>query len=325
MALTKEQLSYSYKSAVTAALKTLLSEKHLYQSVEVSADLLQQYVLEEQSFAKSRAQSRSMGRNVESEVQRSKVEAESIVRDIKALPWVKSTSSVLPAAVLPEGLAIGFPTILTSCHLCDGRWPFNPASSFEITLSFHQQKTPVTALEILVSAMAGTNPQTQQILVVQYQCQQCKGSPVTYMVRRVGQKITLVGRDPLEVVEVPPSIPKSQKKYYSNAVVAHHAGQTLSGIFMLRVFIEQFWHSLQPPSAATDTRTTGDEIGEAYNRTLPEDFKSRFPSLPDIYSKLSVAMHTANSDAELFTASINAIQEHFDARKLFKISIIQSE
>ena len=319
--MSKEQLTNVYKASVVSALKALLTEKHLYQSITVDTAALQTYIEHEQVFARSRVANRRG--DEKSVVQHAKTEAEATVRSIKALPWLKSQPSVLPGGITAEGLFLQFPTILTVCHCCDGRWPFNSAAAFEITHSYFPQKPPSTPIETLAAAFAGTDPQTQQLLVLPYQCQQCKGSPVTYMVKRAGQKLTLVGRDPLETIEVPPEIPKGQRKYYSNAVIAHHAGQTLAGLFMLRVFIEQFWRSLQL-LAASETRATGDEIGEAYNRTLPPDFKSRFPSLSDIYGKLSAAMHTADGDTELFENCMNRIREHFDARRLYKLDTVAS-
>ena len=98
-------------------------------------------------------------------------------------------------------------------------------------------------------------------------------------------------------------------------------GQTLAGIFLLRTFVEQFWRSL--PQAQTliqkQPRSTGDEQGAVYQTTLPDDFKNRFPSLPDIYGKLSAAMHEATADGGLFEESCDRIVEHFDARRLYRL------
>jgi hypothetical protein len=66
-------------------------------------------------------------------------------------------------------------------------------------------------------------------------------------------------------------------------------------------------------------RATGDEQGEAYQATLPTDFKSRFPSLSDIYGRLSVAMHKADADAALFEECCAKVVKHFEARRLFDL------
>ena len=140
--------------------------------------------------------------------------------------------------------------------------------------------------------------------------------------RREGLKIRLSGRDPIEVVSLPEFLPKAQSKYYSNARIAHHAGQTLAGLFLLRVFIEQFWRSLPVMQALLkqDSRTPGEKQGEAYQGTLPKDFRSRFSSLSEVYSNLSAGMHSAEATAELFDDACRKIEEHFDARRLYRIS-----
>jgi hypothetical protein len=67
-----------------------------------------------------------------------------------------------------------------------------------------------------------------------------------------------------------------------------------------------------------DSRLHADELGDAYNTTLPDDLKTRFPSLSKIYEQISDRLHSATADAELFAKAANDIIEHFDARRLFK-------
>jgi hypothetical protein len=114
-------------------------------------------------------------------------------------------------------------------------------------------------------------------------------------------------------------IPKAQRKYFSDAIIAHHAGQTLAGLFLLRTFIEQFWRSLNVINEPLDQRVTGEDLGAAYGQTLPADFKSRFPSLGDLYGKLSLAMHNADANGELFESTVTAVTEHCEARRLFRL------
>jgi hypothetical protein len=123
------------------------------------------------------------------------------------------------------------------------------------------------------------------------------------------------------VLPTPKELPKETARYFSSAHIAHNAGQTLAGIFLLRTFVEQYWRSLPEVKKVTDKRSkvTGDEMGDAYQNPLPVDFKQRFPSLKDIYNKLSEAMHAANEDAALFDDCSAKIVEHFDARRLFKL------
>ena len=50
-------------------------------------------------------------------------------------------------------------------------------------------------------------------------------------------KISLNGRSPMEATNVPDYLPKDQKKYFSDALIAYNSGQILAGIFLLRIFV----------------------------------------------------------------------------------------
>lgn len=130
-------------------------------------------------------------------------------------------------------------------------------------------------------------------------------------------KLTISGRWPIESVKVPNHIPKWVRKYYSDAMIANHTGMTLCALFMLRTVIEQFWESRGLRNG--EVRTSGDELGTRYKATLSDAFKSQFPSLSDIYDSVSAALHAVNADAELFNKSMEKLNEHFDARRLFKL------
>ena len=142
-----------------------------------------------------------------------------------------------------------------------------------------------------------------------------------FVVRREGKRLRLVGRDPIEKVPTPKVLPKGTDKYFSDSQIAHHAGQTLAGIFLLRVFVEQFLHSVPAVKELLlkDARAPGDRIAETYQDTLPDAFKERFPSLRSIYANLSEAMHAANADAELYERNCREIVKHFEARSLFEL------
>ena len=121
------------------------------------------------------------------------------------------------------------------------------------------------------------------------------------------------------MLPTPKALPKSVSKFYSDSQIAHYAGQTLAALFLLRTFIEQFWRTLPEVKEliTRQPRTTGDEQGEVYQRTLPTDFKERFPSLSALYSVLSVALHEAKPDSHLFDECCAKIITHFEARKLY--------
>lgn len=159
------------------------------------------------------------------------------------------------------------------------------------------------------------NQETVQVFVAAFLCQSCKSVPEVFVVRRVGSKLTICGRAPIETVDTPNSIPKVLRQYYSNSVVAHQSGQTLAGNFLLRTLIEQWAKRVV---AGTDSRQV-DEVLDLYMETLPQDFKSRFPSLRALYGDLSSDIHSARGDPELFERARIVITEHFEARRLFKL------
>ncbi len=162
---------------------------------------------------------------------------------------------------------------------------------------------------------------TSQVFSLSYACPLHTASPVQFLVRRKQWKLILCGRDPIEHISVASHIPSDFRKWIKNAIVAHQSGQTLSGIFMLRTFIEQYWKALGPVRAATQkiTKPTGDELGAAYNATLPDAVRQKFPSLLKIYNKLSQAIHEADDSDAIFDNAKTDIEEHFDAKRLYRV------
>jgi len=279
---------------VEDSFKILLSEKHLYQCSEVNSEALSSATLKIQSSL-----------DVELLPQTGTTSEKFILKETKKLVetiWVPNQVTPTSYQVLADSFPIGFdlPTINTFCGACKARWPFNPVAEGSYLLQGRGQ---------------------DEFFYLGYQCQQCKGDPIRFLVRREGLRLRLAGRYPLEVLPTPNILPKAASKYYGNAVIAHHAGQTLAGLFLLRVFIEQFWRTVPKVKdlIALQSKATGDEQGHAYQSTLPDDFKSRFPSLTDVYDKLSAAIHSADENAALFDDSCAKIVKHFDARRVYEI------
>jgi hypothetical protein len=299
------QIIHGMAAAVEAAVKVLLSEKHLYQAVEVDLAFMPE-------AARQIEQERRGMPTTFQGMQRVSPpnKADEILAGGKATvaqawtPYVRAVEGkpdmVNVVGNVGSPIQFGLPTINTFCDRCGGRWPFNPVSK---------------------GALCVIGDQQEAWFYLGYECQQCKGFVVRYLVRRHGLKLRLVGRDPIEVLPAPTVLPKGVVKYYGDAQIAHHAGQTLAGLFLLRAFVEQYWRTLQPVKdlIAALPRATGDEQGEAYQKTLPDDFKARFPSLKDVYSQLSAAMHEARPDAQVFANSNARIVKHFEARKLFEL------
>jgi hypothetical protein len=271
---------------VTNAIRQLLENRHLYQKVEIDVKELMLPV---------RAMSKQTGPPGDA----ARAQARALkCYTIPTWQWAIESDRSTGGSKLhqPDHLVIPLPTIKIFCPKCDRVEPFNPRPNAHSTMG-HQ-----------------ADGKSQQLFVLAYDCQSCKGLPTVFMIRRAGLKLFLEGRSPMEQVDVPKVIPKGQKKYYSDAIVAHNSGQTLAGLFLLRTFIEQYMRDV-----LSDSGLLPDKLIEKYMEQLPKDFKERFPSLGRIYSELSTAIHSANTSAELFDKTIADLNEHFEAKKLFKI------
>ncbi|MFT6241897.1 MAG: hypothetical protein ACJAQT_003997 [Akkermansiaceae bacterium] len=280
--------------AIGEAFQTLLSTKHLYQSYELPLDFIDK-IIEQEEFS-----SRHINGKLEEEV--------------KSHSW-KLLLGQATKEHNDSPIDFRISNIKTFCHTCNERQAFKVFDGYER----HWRNTWVEEAKFKPF-------KPSPIFYFAFLCQGCQATSVDFLVAREGLKLTICGRSPVEAIPAPNDIPKKFRKHYSNAVVAANAGQVLAGLFLLRVCIEQFWHSTAEVKelVSRSGRATGDEMGAAYKTTLPEDFKSRFPTLLEVYGELSEAMHTAREDAELFQSACSRIIEHFEARRLFKINTTTS-
>jgi hypothetical protein len=303
----EEQLVRALAPLVPAAFKELLETKHLYQSVDISAEAIA-------GVAKTiRGQNRMTGFGTTSSAN-SEANFNYTGEQVLSYPWspdLEEKQSFEAAIALmtgqkkekPKCITFGVPaTIRTYCDTCHGKWPFNPVRT-------------------LGKTEPGSLRTTDQWFFLVYQCQSCKGEPVRFLIRRKGLKLRLCGRDPFEEVVVPDVLPKPHRVHFSSALVAYQAGQQLAGVFFLRVFIEQYWKSVPEISKdlSDNPRLTGDEMGAIYAKSLPTDFRDRFPSLADIYGRLSSSIHLASVHAGDFDKAAAEIVRHFEARRLFNL------
>lgn len=293
-------------NSITTAFRTLIEGKHLYQSVDVNMAEIEAVA----GLLVSKYGRRTTGSILPGSVKPAPTPADYILtgKTIMAnASWgcnitAGGVDALLAAMINDKPKIVRFEmpeTIHTHCRFCKEVWPFNPVHSLG---------------KVETSG-------TDQWFFFAYACQSCKKEPVRFLVRRQGLKLRLCGRDPISEVTAPDVLPKEQRDHFASSAVACGAGQTLAGIFFLRVFVEQFYRAMPTVAAmlVKDPRLTGDAMGELYLDTLPQDFKVRFPSLRVVYSELSEAIHGAKADLPLYQKSAASIIEHFEARKLFKL------
>ncbi len=300
--LWEDKIEQAFVEEVITAVKTLIEEKHLYQSVSLSPERLRA-VVEKPLVEMLRAAVDLPGLHY-------KPTAEQIVGDLLKASWV----TVNPASPRQGGyliehnndpvdhLKFHIKNIRTHCGSCDENSPMNLVAATD-------------AIARLSDWVDVTIPNDHSVYTFVFQCQSCRVGIEVFIVARRGRKFTLVGRSPMEQVKVPYFIPKDVHKYYSGAVIAFNSGQILPALFMLRTLVEQYLRG----EMTTVSSEKIDKVIDAYMDSLPNDFTDRFPSLKDVYGKLSNAVHCANESADLFHESREKIERHFDARRVFEM------
>jgi hypothetical protein len=274
---------------VSAAISRLIQSKHLYQSETV-----------DMSF-------------IDTELAKSSLQTVAVVRErvgpLRDGPWIPSEP---PGRNVPfvghidsvtNNLWFTAGTAKLFCGSCDRVEAFNPVLVEDLTAR---------------SGYEPRKPKTIQVFAFSFLCQSCKSVPEFFLIRRVNLKLTMSGRVPMEHVDVPKVIPKKQQHHFSGAIIAFQAGQVLPGLFMLRTTIEQFVRERYGKPVETPDELTA-AFGN-YMESLPPAFRSTFPSLPDLYMKLSIALHSADASSDLFNTAQAEIARHFEARRLFELS-----
>jgi hypothetical protein len=284
----RDELIKTISRVLANQLRVLLEEKHIYQQIVVDAPTM---------IATWAASVHSMGPSVQVDdgefvKQRFKISAQQAfamaVNSVPSGPWLT--------------LIVG--NVKLFCSKCDEREVFSPVWFAEMGNESGQSWQP-EELEPVI-----------QLFAISFQCQRCKGQFEGVIVRREGWRIGLHGRSPMELVDVPKYIPKEERNLFRDAMIAAHGGKILAALFYLRVFTEQFARRVTGETG----RRYGDELMEEYGKTLPDPHRSTMPSLREWYEKLSEPIHAAKEDEKLFEEAREAIEKHFEIRKVFRIS-----
>jgi hypothetical protein len=300
-----------FKEAFSRALQELLQEKNLSQSVAIDLSFIK-------TWAFARAET-----GIQDSFQ---------IRADRLLPKETNQNAgahILNASWYPEGCAsenddmyqasgyrvkrsqafsFPLPQITSSCSECQERAVFKP-------------DLPRCRF------VAGKEAKDEQSLLLSYECQGCRSRRVTFFVSRRGERMQLSGRDTIEMLPVPRSVPSVVADYCSEAQIAHNGGRSLAAFILLREFIEQFWRSLpemQEPLSLS-ARMTAEEIGECYLAQLPLEFKAQYPSLSDCHRWLTDAIHGPPMRRDLFDFCLRDIVEHLDGRRFRRISTYNAD
>jgi hypothetical protein len=288
-----------FNERLAQQIKILLEQKHLYQKVNIDPGAVQQLILEHVKPSERRV--------VENEILR-------LCRD-RLIPTSGGELRSVPVAGGVETVEVGLiiPNTRLFCTTCNeksvfrGIW-YQDVSNELIRLNrVHEVDLPTG--DIL----------TNQLFFIALQCQHCKGLPEGFLIRREDWKFSLDGRSPMEHIESPRYIPKTEAHLFRDAMIAWHAGKNLAAVFYLRCFIEQF---ARRQTGLLKERKTGDEIMDAYVQVLPNDKRSHLPSLKQWYDRLSEPIHAADEDAaeKLFDDARAEVEHHFELRQALRIA-----
>lgn len=322
-----EKMVNMIRSEILRCVKELLETKHLYQSVHIDITKIQKMIDDADKSPEMKAEESRIRRlrsvAITSSGPRMPLEshiADSLRRYRQNMR--ESSEAILnhywefetdiswnqrPINYKGTGTNFTLPTISVPCSQCDAVFPaHNPG--------FIGQKQEMQT----VSWLRPKNDHMSicQTFVLPYQCQSCKKEPLIFLVHRKDTKLTLVGRNHFEKIQIPDTIPKQESKYFSDANAAYNTGNILAGLFLLRTVVEQYMRRVLMVSE----KKTGDELADDYACLLDEEFpKHRYPSLKTIYSELSVPLHAASDDEVQFVKSRKDIEQHFELLKFFPL------
>jgi|ERR1043166_297498 hypothetical protein len=293
-------MATQFGNAVCESLRELLESKHLFQSVQVNIEKLLKPIPRKTRFPKAgphlvRMLASSLDAN-----ERSRAKFENLIAGVRySWPW-RFACTTSSAEKDRGAQVISLPGIRIPCEHCDAGRPT------------HRAKVQENEMLSGMSETNGADGKLVQIFALPYQCQNCLAEPVIFFIRRESLKLTLVGRSQFEPIPVPKCIPKAVADHYRDATVAFKTGHCLAAIFYLRTAIEQHMRGVVKPAG----RISGEELADQYQKILPPDFPSRFPSFKKLYQELSVGMHEARTDDNLFVASCANVEKHFEAVRL---------
>lgn len=281
--------------SVKERFKLLLEDKHLYQSV-VSVDFSEVF---------SKLAERVLTAD---DTRRFEYFAQELYKE----PLIPSEQQVLSEVLLPGDrrlpkLILFLQNVKLYCSVCKGRETFIPAAYVDVTYKTAKRHSDDHRIAL--------HPPRFQLIALAYQCENCRSLPVSFLIQRKEWKLTMSGRSPFEDVVLPKYIPQPEEWLLSGAIVAAQTGNVLAGLFYLRSFVEQFARR----QTGIRDKQTGEVILDAYQATLPEKIRDHMPSLKSWYEQLSGPIHAATEDAELFREAYDAILNHFDFRRIYKV------
>jgi hypothetical protein len=322
---TESELKEIVSQRILTALNELLEKKHLYQSVSISSDGLDEIIqkgIEDYKKEIRRAGPTSSSRPSTAE-ENARAISELLNRKLLSLlngcwdfiPEIQSNVAGPPIQLYGQGLP---PLLLSSIRVsCN-------SGKCKGTIQPHNSGYPSLQAGLGSGNLSKSLP-TIQIFSLWFECQNCKEKPLIFLVKREGLKLILVGRSEFPEILVPNFIPDAQRKFYRNAVIANQTNFTLAAALYLRTLIEQHFYQVIPKKEIDAIKEKGnprgDELADLYADTLAENFPANCPSLKKAYNDLSEILHSGKEDDDVkqsFNTIRVAVETHFETVQLFK-------
>ena len=192
-----KSLDEAYGEAVIKAFRELLESKHLYQFVNVDLKEIE-IITERMANQDPHGSPKVVRANIKDGI-----------ADWTKEPWILISGPIPPITSKIRGQLspIELPSVKLSCSSCNGAaWPHNPG---------YRDSNP--SFQACDYSFGNSNV---QFFLISFQCQNCKGTPLVFQVKREALKLSLVGRSQFPEVLVPDFIPYAQRKFYRNAIIA---------------------------------------------------------------------------------------------------------
>jgi len=225
-----QRIDKYFSDAIASGFKELLENKHLYQNYQVIFP-------DFGKVAKEAINQIKAGTLVPVTKGNSRFNQKDFFETIIRTEWAiydpiasKRTGGFVSQTEKKEVITFTPLPVRIVCINCESLEPFNFVSGGDLLANYNLY-------------YQGQDQASNQVFYIAYLCQRCKIFPEVFLIKRQEDKLQLTGRSPIEKVQVAPFIPKQQRHFFSDAIIAYNSGQVLAANFLLRTFIEQYVRS----------------------------------------------------------------------------------
>lgn len=187
------------------------------------------------------------------------------------------------------------PTVTTWCAACKGHHLHDSIPHIEFS-PYH------------LNPEAIKEASGRQSFLLNYQCHRCKGSLLTFMVRREKAKLQLCGRSEPYFPEVPGEIPTAVRKIYADAVGAVACGDLSGGFYHLRTLMEH--HMKAACGIPLAQQVVGSELCTRYNGKI-DPVASERAALTNAFERCSEYLHSRTGTPSDFEGIRMRLTAHF--------------